>query len=235
MSTLSALHLDGEQTRSPSPARAATYRHFGDVPDADAGAPGNGQNVPVLSALDAAIDPFRRHLSVVGDDQWTAATPCTDWDVQYLVAHVVGGNRFASLVLAGRTADDAMAAVMGFPQLGLDPLGAFIETSAMQRELFNEPGALDRPVDHPLGELTAERFLTMRVFDIALHSWDLAMAIGCDGELDPTLAEVVLDIVLNEAPGMGFGIEPCGDVGPDATAMERLLDLCGRCVQVGSP
>jgi hypothetical protein len=75
----------------------------------------------------------------------------------------------------------------------------------------------------------------MRVFDIALHSWDLAVAIGRDGELHPTLAEVVLNIVLNEVPGMGFGIEPCGDVGADATAMERLLDLCGRCVQLSSP
>jgi uncharacterized protein (TIGR03086 family) len=188
----------------------------------------------LLPALDAATEQFRRHLSLVGDDAWTAATPCTDWDVQYLVAHVVGGNRFASLVLAGRTADEALAAVMASPQLGADPLGAFVETSAEQRELFNEPGALDRLVDHPLGELTAARFLTMRVFDIALHSWDLATAIGCDGELDPALAELVLDIVLNEAPGMGFGIEPCGAVGPDATAMERLLDLCGRCVAAAS-
>lgn len=188
----------------------------------------------LLSALDAASDEFRRHLALVGDDQWTAATPCTDWDVHYLAAHVVGGNRFASLVLAGGTAEEAMHAVMGSPQLGTNPLGAFVETSAEQRELFIQPGALDRLVDHPLGELTAERFLTMRVFDIALHSWDLAIAIGCDGELEPALAEYVLDIVLNEAPGMGFGIEPCGDVGPEATAMERLLDLCGRCVQPSS-
>ena len=186
------------------------------------------------SALDAATDQFRRHLAVVGDDEWTVATPCPDWDVHYLVAHVVGGNRFASLVLAGQTAEEAMDVVMGSPQLGADPLGAFDETSVEQRELFNRPGVLERLVDHPLGELTAERFLTMRVFDIALHSWDLAAAIGCGGELDPTLAEHVLDIVLNEAPGMGFGIEPCGAVGPDATAMERLLDLCGRCVQSAS-
>lgn len=194
-----------------------------------------GQTAPVildlLSTLDAACDQFRRHLAVVGDDEWTVATPCTDWDVHYLVAHVVGGNRFASLVLAGRTAEEAMQAVMGSPQLGADPLLAFVETSAEQRELFNQSGALDRLVNHPLGELTAERFLTMRVFDIALHSWDLAIAVGCNSELDPALAERVLDIVLKEAPGMGFGIEPCGDVGPGATAMERLLDLCGRCVQ----
>jgi uncharacterized protein (TIGR03086 family) len=193
-----------------------------------------GQSVPVtldlLSALDVATDQFREHLAVVGDDEWTVATPCTDWNVHYLVAHVVGGNRFASLVLAGRTAKEAMEAVMGSPQLGTDPLGAFVETSAEQRKQFNQPGALDRRVDHPLGELTAERFLTMRVFDIAMHSWDLAMAIGRSGELDPALAEYVLGIVLTEAPGMGFGIEPCGKVGPEATAMERLLDLCGRCV-----
>jgi uncharacterized protein (TIGR03086 family) len=215
----------------------ASKRHIG-ARTRDAGAPGIGHtaavNLDLLSALDAASDAFRRHLAAVGDDEWTAATPCTDWDVRYLVAHVVGGNRFASLVLAGGTAEGALQTVMGSPQLGTDPLRAFVETADRQRELFNRPGALGRLVDHPLGELTAERFLTMRVFDIALHSWDLAAAIGCDGKLDPALADYVLDIVLNEAPGMGFGIEPCGDVGPEATAMERLLDLCGRCVQPGN-
>jgi uncharacterized protein (TIGR03086 family) len=181
-----------------------------------------------LGALDTATEQFRRQLAIVGDDQWTVATPCTDWDVHHLVAHVVGGNRFASLVLAGRTAGDAMQTVMGSPQLGADPLGAFTETSVEQRELFDQPGALDRLVDHPLGELTAGRFLDMRVFDIALHSWDLATAIGSGGDLDPALTEHVLAIVLDEVPGMGFGIEPCGEVGPEATAMERLIDLCGR-------
>lgn len=182
-----------------------------------------------LDSLDAATEQFRRHLSAVGDDEWTAATPCSEWDVQYLVAHVVGGNRFASLVLSGRTSAEAMEAVMESPQLGEDPVGAFVETSVEQRAAFTRPGLLDRPVDHPLGGLTAERFLTMRVFDTALHSWDLAIAIGRDGDLEPILAQAVLDIVLDEVPGMGFGISPCGDVGPGATTMERLLDLCGRC------
>jgi uncharacterized protein (TIGR03086 family) len=199
---------------------------------------GPRQTAPVtldpLVALDAATGQFRRHLALVADDEWTAATPCTDWDVHYLVAHVVGGNRFASLVLAGRTAAEAMQVVIGSPQLGADPLGAFTETSAEQRERFGQPGALDRLVDHPLGELTAARFLDLRTFDVALHSWDLATAIGCPGELDPSLAEHVLDIVLDEAPGMGFGIEPCGDVEPEATTMERLLDLCGRCARAAT-
>ncbi len=188
----------------------------------------------LLSALDAATVQFRRHLAVVGEEQWTFATPCPEWDVHYLVAHVVGGNRFTSLILAGRPAIEAIEAVMGSPQLGPDPRSAFDETSAEQYELFNRPGALDRVVDHLIGELPAERLLRMRVFDIAMHSWDLAMAIGCDGALDPALAECVLDIVLSEAPGLGFGIEPCGDVGPEVSVMERLLGLSGRCVQPAS-
>jgi uncharacterized protein (TIGR03086 family) len=137
-------------------------------------------------------------------------------------------------VLAGRTAAEAMQAVMGSPQLGADPLGAFTETSAEQRERFGQQGALHRLVDHPLGELTVARFLDLRTFDVALHSWDLATAIGSAGELEPALAEHVLDIVLAEAPGIGFDIEPCGAVGPEATAMERLLDLCGRCARATS-
>ena len=138
----------------------------------------------LLSALDAATDHFRRHLSHIGDNEWSRATPCTDWDVHYLVAHVVGGNRFSSLVLAGRSAEDAMEVVLRSPQLGADPIGAFVDTAAEQRELFRQPGALDRVVAHPLGALSGGRFLSMRVFDIALHSWDLAVAVGRDGELD---------------------------------------------------
>jgi uncharacterized protein (TIGR03086 family) len=191
-----------------------------------------------LAVLDAATDRFRQHLEAVREDEWAVATPCPEWDVHFLVAHVVGGNRFASLVLAGRTAEDAVNAVMGSPQLGGDPLGAFVHTSSEQRASFHAPAVMEREVDHPLGALPAERFLAMRVFDIALHSWDLATAIGRDGDLGPDLAPFVLDIVLNEAPGMGFGIQPCGRVGPEATAMERLLDLCGRCsgaADVGGP
>ncbi len=186
----------------------------------------------VLAALDHATGQFHRHLAAVGVEDWTAATPCSEWDVHYLVAHVVGGIRFASMILSGRSADDAMSAVMGAPQLGDVPLGAFQESASIQRDAFHDGGRLDQVVSHPLGDILASRFLSMRVFDIALHAWDLAVSIGRDGQLEPDLAEHVLDIVANEVTGMGFGIEPCGDVRPDATAMERLLDLCGRCTRV---
>lgn len=181
-----------------------------------------------LTALDLAADAFRTHLSAVRDEDWAAATPCTDWDVRYLVAHVVGGNRFASMVLDGRTAAEAVEHVMGTAQVGADPLGDFDASIAAQRRRFRRDPALDRMISNPIGAVSAERFLGLRVFDVAVHSWDLAVAIGGDAELDEALAEAVLGIVEHEAPGMGFGIEPCGEVGPDASPMDRLLDVSGR-------
>lgn len=186
-----------------------------------------------LAALDLATESFRVHLAVIRDEDWTAATPCTDWDVHYLVAHVVGGNRFASMVLDGQTAAEAMEVVMGAAQLGADPLGDFDTSTVDQRRQFRRAEALDQLVSHPLGVLSGERFLRMRVFDIALHSWDLAVAIGRNAELDNELVEAVLEIVSQEALGMAFGIEPCGDVGRDASPMEQLLDLSGRCAKPG--
>jgi uncharacterized protein (TIGR03086 family) len=185
----------------------------------------------LLAALDSAVEEFRRRLARVSDDDWTLATPCTDWDVHYLVAHVVGGNRFASMVLDGGTAADAIAAVMGAEQLGVNALGDFDESNAAQRAAFSRDGALENRVSHPLGDLSGKRFLGMRVFDIALHAWDLAVAIGDDATLDERLVGAVLEVVRHQALGIGFGIEPCGNVGPDAAPMEQLLDLSGRCTQ----
>jgi uncharacterized protein (TIGR03086 family) len=135
------------------------------------------------------------------------------------------------MVLAGSTAAEAMEAVMGTEQLGPDPLRDFEESAATQRDRFGQSGTLENVVSHPLGDLSGERFLRMRVFDVALHAWDLATAIGRDATLDDALVAYVLRTVRQEAPGVGFDIEPCGDVGPDASALEQLLDLSGRCTK----
>ncbi|WP_232668827.1 TIGR03086 family metal-binding protein [Pseudonocardia sp. TRM90224] len=181
-----------------------------------------------LTALDSAVTAFRRHLAFVAEDDWAAATPCPGWDVHYLVAHVVGGNRFACMVLDGQTAEQAMTAVMSARQLSADPTADFDDSVAAQRVGFCREGALAQIVGHPLGDLPGRRFLDIRVFDIAVHSWDLAVAIGRDGTLDEALTDSVLTIVTGEAPGMGFGIQPLGEASPDADPMDQLLDLAGR-------
>jgi uncharacterized protein (TIGR03086 family) len=184
--------------------------------------------VEVLIALDAATDELGRRLAVVDEGAWTLPTPCPDWDVHYLVAHVVGGNRFAALILAGVAASDAIDEVMSAPQLGDDPIGAWTTTAATQSAAFRATSALERLVDHPLGKITGRGFLELRVFDITLHAWDLARSLGMDERLDPALVEVVLGIVENGSPGMGFGIDALGTTSASSSRQARLLDLTGR-------
>ena len=161
-------------------------------------------------------------------DAWSRPTPCDDWDVRYLVAHVVGGNRFAVQVLDGASAADAIAQVMSSPQLGDDALGAWTSTVTDQRAAFRADPDLERTIDHPLGTISVREFLGLRVFDVALHAWDLARAIGADERLDTSLVDVVLAIIAARPAGMGFGITPLGRAPHGASAQDRLLDLTGR-------
>lgn len=182
----------------------------------------------LLGALDAATDDFERRLVRVPADGWTQPTPCPEWDVRYLVAHVVGGNRFATFILDGLLASEAIDRVMSTPQLGDDATAAWTTTTAAQARAFLSPGALERQVDHPLGPMSGRRFLELRIFDLALHAWDLACAIGTDDTLDPDLVDVVLGIVQAEPAGMGFGITALDRADDDLPAQIRLLHLTGR-------
>jgi hypothetical protein len=51
-------------------------------------------------------------------------------------------------------------------------------------EAFSRPGALQRVVDYPLGQVTGRQALAVRTTDSAIHTWDLAQAIGVDDTLD---------------------------------------------------
>jgi uncharacterized protein (TIGR03086 family) len=184
--------------------------------------------VDMLSAFDVATEEFGRRLALVDPSSWELPTPCPSWDVHYLAAHVIGGNRFAGLVIEGVAASDAIERVMSSPQIGSDAVEAWNATAAVQRTAFCADGALERQVAHPVGEISGRTFLEFRIFDITLHAWDLARSIGVDDRLPPDLIDAVLGIVDSGPPGMGFGVTPLGLAPAHASPQERLLDLTGR-------
>jgi len=181
-----------------------------------------------LDALDLATLEFGHRLALVGPNEWANSTPCTDWDVRYLVAHVVGGNRFATLVLNGETAENAVGTIMATPQLGDDPDQDFAASAREQRRGFGVTGRLETQVDHPVGTMTAARFLSFRVFDIAVHTWDLAIGIDADPALSNDLVTAASEIIESEDGDMGFDIDALGLTGLKADPQDRLLDLAGR-------
>lgn len=184
-----------------------------------------------LEALARATISFAEALGAVPTDSWDKPSVCDGWTVRDLADHVLGGNRFAVGLLAGQDSSTALETALGAGFEG-DPADLYGPSAAAQLEAFRAPGALERIVRHPAGDISGVLFLWFRVGDLALHGWDLARSTGGDSQLDevllpdvwaayqPTLA------VANEHGAFGAG--PSGNVAKDAPLALRLLDLTGR-------
>ncbi len=183
-----------------------------------------------VELLSLAHEEFGTTLAAVRPAHWGVPTPCDGWAVSDLVGHAVCGELLSTALLGGATSD---AAIAGLPTLDLDEAQRrYGEITSACTAAFAEPGALDRIVHHPMGEIPASRMLGFRVGDMTLHRWDLARAIGTDDVLDPRLVQAVWDQLQPVAPFIStlgvFGAGPSGEVAADDDLQRRLLDLTGR-------
>ena len=184
-----------------------------------------------LDALARANSGYERRLVAVDAGDWDQPSVCEGWSIRDLVDHVLGGNRFAVALLAGQSADDALAYAL---QLGFDgdPVVLHRDSAAAQHEAFAAAGALERIVAHPAGELDGRVFLALRLGDLVLHGWDLARSLGADDNLDEELVPAVwaaYQPILGAADEHhAFGGGSSGTVPDDAPLALRLLDLTGR-------
>lgn len=183
-----------------------------------------------LATLAAATGHYRGVLVQVRPEQLDGPTPCPDWAVRDLVAHVGVGNRWASLLLDGAEPGPAMGRARALARTG-DPVADFDADSAAQAAAFAEPDAPGRTVQHFLGPVPAPQFLGMRTGDVLIHAWDLARAIGADERFPEPLVRAGLAIYearaeLLASTGM-FGTGAEGAPEP-ADEQHRLLHLTGR-------
>jgi uncharacterized protein (TIGR03086 family) len=176
-----------------------------------------------------ACEQFLRHVRQVELEQWKLATPCTAWDVRTLVNHVVSWNLIVSDLLAGKTPAE-IAAMFSQDALGDNPTAAAEASVGRAIAAFGQPGALERIVHHPVGDLPASYVVMMRTFDNTLHGWDLARAIGADERIDLELADAVYEWALpqREALRASGAFAPEVEVRPDAGTQARLLGLLGH-------
>lgn len=192
----------------------------------------------ILGRFLAASTEFDQRLTSVRPDQWTAPTPCTEWNVRHLVNHMVRGNLNYVDLLAGGTREPFLH-LRDADALGDDPLAAYTASVQLVAEAFSRPGALDQVLDYPLGKVTGRQALAVRATDSVIHAWDLAQAVGADDRLDPDLVAWISDNLetiyagLAESPIAAdtthrFFAEPGTAVSESATRQDRLLRLMGR-------
>lgn len=183
-----------------------------------------------LEILDQASAGFARRLDPLPPGALGGPSTCGEWTVAELIGHVVGGNRMAAALIAGASAEEAMASLTGAAG-EVDPSSAFAASAAVQAAAF-ATADLDAVVHHPAMDMPVAQLLGFRITDLCVHAWDLARSTGGDEALERPVLEAVWAAIEPMVPMMGaagvFGSGASGRLGPDADIQLRVLDACGR-------
>jgi len=165
-------------------------------------------------------DQFGARIEATPDDAWDRPAPCEGWAARDVVSHVTDTQRGLTEALTGTR-----------PEAGADPKSDWRETYAAFKQAIGQPGALEKNVPGPFGEMPASmvlgRFLST---DVLVHTWDLARAVGGDERIDPdAVAQAFSGLKpMDEAirqPGV-FG--PKVESAADADEQEQFLNFLGR-------
>ena len=143
--------------------------------------------------LHAAADaPLTRLLDAVPPSGWSAPSPCEDWTAADVVAHLVATQRD----FLGTHGADLGAP----PDVAAHPARAWREHAARVTAALADDDLPAREFQGYFGPTTVgEAFARFYVWDMVVHRWDIARAVGAD----PGLTDGELDLV--EAGADGFG------------------------------
>ncbi len=143
----------------------------------------------LLAALDRALAGTDRLITGIDAGQWSASTPCTEWDVRAVVTHLVSGN----LYFAALVRDDPQPDRSHAPRAD-DPIDVYRSSSATLRTAFAQPGVLERVYQAPIGPAPGSVLVHLRITELLVHGWDLARATGQPADLPADLAETELAV-----------------------------------------
>ena len=190
----------------------------------------------VLEKFLTAQSEFGERMHAVREDQWQAATPCTEWTVTELARHAIEGTRMVAPLVRGHDHDAARKIVAGARSLPVDGgVGANLaeewdEAVVEAKDAVTSDGALEQPVAFGSGNVPARQYLSILTVEFTVHGWDLAQAIGYDAAPSDGLVEFCWNQV-KDMGDMFRGNEMFGDprnAADDAPALDKLLALTGR-------
>jgi uncharacterized protein (TIGR03086 family) len=171
-------------------------------------------------------------VAAVSPSQLSLPTPCPEYDVRALLAHIVGGLTRTALV--GELDPDALAhpsQATGVPDDGWPD--AYRAAAARSDAAWADDAKLDTLVEVPWGKVPGRFALAGYIQEVLAHGWDLAQATGQPVEGDPELAEWALATSRRILPpeirgdeGVPFG--PVVTAPADAGPYTQLAAWLGR-------
>jgi uncharacterized protein (TIGR03086 family) len=184
-------------------------------------------------ALQVTVDVVNQ----VTPQQLGAPTPCTEWDLGQLLAHMAGQNRGFAASARGERSDASIFAPLPVDD---DPAGGHAASAEDVAAAFAEEGVELRELWLPEvrdgGPFPAQTAIGFHLVDCVAHAWDVARAIDVPVSFDDEVLDAALIISLaipdgpvRLRPGAAFG--PGIGIGGQAPTLDRILGLLGRSPQ----
>lgn len=182
----------------------------------------------MLTVLDSCLTWVDGVVAGIGAEHRDAPTPCPEFTVDLLVAHLVDGLVWYGGLPAGGPADPREVHGPDLRRVGYHD--AFRAACDTVRRNWTERHLADA-FPAPGGEVTGEGITQYEIVEVLGHGWDLATATGQPVTVAPGLAEAALTIArgLGEETlrGPGMMANPVS-ADPDAPAIDRFVAYLGR-------
>ncbi len=186
-------------------------------------------------SLERAFAMTRGILANVSPDDYGKPSPCQSWDVRAVVNHLVEGANWFGLCVEGGEAPDPDP-THGVDYAAGDVLASYDVGVKASVAAFQAPGAQEKIVKLPFGELPGAVFMGIATNDVFVHGWDTAKATGQPTDLDPEMAAQLLEgarASIADAMRGPDGEAPFGvaqEAPARASAADRLAAFLGRSV-----
>lgn len=193
-----------------------------------------GMTTPDIRDLNRrAVDYSVRIVTQLTADRLDSPTPCAEWNVADLLAHMTVQHRGFAAAAQGNGAD---LDVWKVQPLAADPVRDYTEAAAEVTAAFDQPDILERVFDLPEfgpgAQLPGAVALRAHFIDYVVHGWDIARALNVPYRLADDFVEPSLQVIPMVPPGESRKLTSAfADVvpaSPDADPLDRILAHLGR-------
>ena len=175
-----------------------------------------------------ALEQASAVVSRVGAADLGLPTPCTEWDVRALAAHMLYEVSWVPDIVAGATIAE-VGDRHGGDLMGGDLRGSWRRAAdaALAAAARCDPAAT---AHLSYGDVTNDDYLRQQGADQLIHAWDLGVATGIAVRFDPEVAAAVHADTLPHLEGMRASglFAPPHPVPEGADIQARVIALFGR-------
>lgn len=175
-----------------------------------------------------ALEQASATVACVDKRHFKNPTPCSDWDCEALVGHVLYELAWVEDILAGKTMAEVGSKYDG-DLMGSDHVKNWQTAAAKATKAVNEVD-LEKVVHLSYADVPASHYINEMAADLLIHSWDADQSLKCSLVMDPDLVKAVHNNILprhKEYKNSGLFGEPF-EVAEDARWQTKLLALVGR-------